>query len=80
MGRKTSEEKYILTLAKEQALTVSKRNGFEVVVGNDGEIMFLPSAQRDGGSYLAHVQDSSCGSYQPDSSGFTQTDDDELPF
>lgn len=63
-----------------QAQEGSKRNGFEVVVGNDGEIMFLPSAQRDGGSYLAHVQDSSCGSYQPDSSGFTQTDDDELPF
>lgn len=63
-----------------QAQDGSKRNGFEIVVGNDGEIMFLPSAQRDGGGYSAPAQNPSYGSYQPDSSGFTQVDDDELPF
>lgn len=62
-----------------QAQDGSKRNGFEIVVGNDGEIMFLPSSQRsDGGGYSAPAQ--SYGGYQPDSSGFTQVDDDELPF
>ena len=58
-----------------------KRNGFEIVVGNDGEISFLPSALRsDGGSYSAPRQSSSGGGYSTNDSGFTRIDDDELPF
>jgi single-strand DNA-binding protein len=64
-----------------QAQDGSRRNGFEIVVGNDGEISFLPSAQRsDGGGYSAPAQSSSGGGYPASDSGFTQVDDDELPF
>lgn len=54
-----------------------KRNGFEIVVGNDGEITFLPSAQHGDG---ANAASSPSGSPQPDESGYTQVDDNELPF
>ena len=61
-----------------QAHDGSKRNGFEVVCGNDGEINFLPSAQRsDGTSYSQPSARSAGGEYDE---GFAQVDDNELPF
>lgn len=63
-----------------QAQDGSKRSGFEIVVGNDGEIMFLPSAQRSDGGNSAPMQISSYNGLQPDNGGFAQVDDDELPF
>lgn len=60
-----------------QAQDGSKRNGFEIVVGNDGEIMFLPSGQRsDSGNTSASYAQSAA----PPGDGFTQVDDNELPF
>ena len=59
-----------------QAQDGSKRSGFEIFVGNDGEITFLPSAQRsDGGADTSYTQPAS-----GQDKGFTQVYDEELPF
>lgn len=59
-----------------QAQDGSKRSGFEIVVGNDGEITFLPSAQRgDGGADASYTQPAG-----GQDEGFTQVYDEELPF
>lgn len=60
-----------------QAQDGSKRNGFEIVVGNDGEVMFLPSGQRSDSSNASASYAQGAAST---SDGFAQADDDELPF
>lgn len=61
-----------------QAQDGSKRNGFEVVIGNDGEITFLPSAQK-GGTPNASAG-GACYSNAGSQGEFVPVDDDELPF
>ena len=68
-----------------QAQDGSKRNGFEILVGNDGEVMFLPRTNRYdapvGGRQAAQQnvspQQLACGG---SSDGFAQADGSELPF
>lgn len=55
----------------------SMRNGFEIVVGNDGEITFLPSGQHNNSGNRSPTNTQDSPSFEK---GFTQADDDEFPF
>lgn len=61
-----------------QAQDGSKRNGFEILCGNDGEIMFLHSAKKSSG-YASPSENGYGGGY-PSDDRLPQTDDDGLPF
>ena len=75
-GRKVSVIGAIQTRTYE-AQDGSKRSAFEVVAD---EVEFLNSPQQGGGESRPPVSQSNSQAFEPAESGFTQVDDDELPF